>query len=105
VPTDPVRPVEFHDEAGVEYDVAFDWYLKRSPDAALMFDAEVNRALADIAATPHRWATGLHSTRRYLLRRFPYIVIYQERENDIQVLAFAHTSRKPGYWKKRLKRS
>lgn len=100
----PTKPVEFHDEASAEYDAAFDWYLERSPDAALDFDAEVDRALADIASAPHRWAVGPHSTRRYLLRRFPFILIYREREGDIQIVAVAHTSRKPGYWKKRLKR-
>ena len=99
----PTKPVEFHNEAGAEYDAAFDWYLERSPDAALDFDTEVNRALVDIASAPHRWAAGPFSTRRYLLRRFPYILIYREQTSgEIQVIAVAHTSRRPGYWKKRL---
>jgi plasmid stabilization system protein ParE len=99
----PTKPVEFHDEASAEYDAAFDWYMERSPDAALDFDAEVNNALTVISAAPHRWAAGPFSTRRYLLRRFPYILIYRERvSDDIQIVAVAHTSRKPGYWKKRL---
>jgi hypothetical protein len=28
----------FHEEASAEYDAAFEWYLERSPDAALKFD-------------------------------------------------------------------
>ena len=100
----PIKKVEFHNKASAEYDAAFDWYLERSPDAALDFDAEVDRALANIIAAPQRWAAGPHSTRRYLLRRFPYILVYRERDNEIQVVAVAHTSRKPGYWKKRLRR-
>jgi plasmid stabilization system protein ParE len=54
MPTD--FSVEFHDAAAAQYDAAFDWYRERSPDAALKFDAEVNRALAQIAETPRRWA-------------------------------------------------
>ena len=100
----PIKAVEFHDEASAEYDAAFDWYLKQSSDAASNFDAEVDRALADIASSPQRWAAGAHSTRRYLLRRFPYILIYREWQGDIQIVAVAHTSRRPGYWKKRVKR-
>jgi plasmid stabilization system protein ParE len=38
----------FHEEAGIEYDAAFDWYLARSPDAARKFDAEVERAITQI---------------------------------------------------------
>jgi plasmid stabilization system protein ParE len=98
----PTKLVEFHDEASVEYDAAFDWYLARSTEAALDFDAEVYRALSDIASAPQRWAVGQHSTRRYLLRKFPYILVYRERVDDIQIIAVAHTSRRPGYWKKRL---
>jgi toxin ParE1/3/4 len=93
----------FHEDATSEYEAAFDWYLSRSPDAALRFDAEVDRALAQIIHAPQRWAAGPHSTRRFLLRQFPFTLIYRERSSgDIQVLAVAHTSRKPGYWKQRV---
>jgi plasmid stabilization system protein ParE len=95
--------VEFHEEAGAEYDAAFNWYLDRSPDAAIRFDAEVNRGLGQIIEAPQRWAAGLYSTRRFLLRQFPFFLIYRERAlGDIQIVAVAHTSRKPGYWKSRL---
>lgn len=68
-----------HYEAGLEFDAAFEWYMERSPDAAVRFDAEVDRALAQIIAAPKRWALGTHATRRFLLRQFPYILIYRER--------------------------
>ncbi len=99
----PTSAAEFHPEATAEYDAAFDWYLERSPDAALKFDAEVDRALGQIIAAPRRWAAGSYSTRRFLLRQFPFTLIYRERTSgDIQIVAVAHTSRKPGYWKQRL---
>jgi len=44
----PADFAEFHEEAAAEYDAAFDWYLARSPDAALKFDAEVARAFTQI---------------------------------------------------------
>jgi toxin ParE1/3/4 len=99
----PTESAEFHQEATAEYDAAFDWYLERSPDAALKFDAEMDRALALIIQGPDRWAAGPHSTRRFLLRQFPFTVIYRQRPSgEIQIVAVAHTSRKPGYWKQRL---
>jgi plasmid stabilization system protein ParE len=93
----------FHEEAGLEYDAAFDWYLARSPDAARKFDAEVKRAITQIVEAPTRWATGLHSTRRFLLHRFPFVLIYRilSRE-EIQIVAVSHASRRPSYWKDRL---
>jgi plasmid stabilization system protein ParE len=75
----PTNLAQFHEEATAEYDAAFDWYLARSPNAALKFDAGVNRALAQIIQAPQRWAKGPHSTHRFLLRQFPFTVIYRER--------------------------
>jgi len=98
----PVRSVELHEEAAADYDAAFDWYLKRSPDAARAFDAEFQRALAEIEQAPKRWARDSDHTHRFLLRRFPYVVIYREQGlTKLQILAVAHTSRKPEYWKER----
>ncbi len=40
--------------------------------------------------------------RRFLLDRFPYSVIAACLEDELVVVAIAHHSRKPGYWRKRL---
>lgn len=98
----PTKTVELHEEAATDYDAAFDWYLERSPDAARAFDAEFERAVERIAEAPERWAQGLYQTRRFLLKRFPYLVIYRELKSKIQIVAVAHTSREPNYWKKRI---
>ncbi len=98
----PTRAIDLHEEAAADYDAAFDWYLERSPDAARAFDTEFEHALGQIAQAPQRWARGSYQTHRFLLRRFPYLVIYREQGvHTIQVLAIAHTSRKPDYWKHR----
>jgi toxin ParE1/3/4 len=93
----PTEWVEFHYEAGIEFDTAFEWYIERSADAAVRFDAEVDHALTQMIAAPKRWAVGTHGTRRFLLQRFPYILIYRElaSSGQIQILAVAHTSRRP----------
>jgi plasmid stabilization system protein ParE len=40
-------------------------------------------------------------TRRCLLKRFPYGLIYVVKEQKITVVAVMHLSRKPGYWHQR----
>ena len=80
----PTDLAKFHEESAAEYDAEFEWYLERSPDAALKFDAEVDRALAQIMQFPRRWAAGSQATRRFLLKQFPFILLYRERSAGIQ---------------------
>jgi hypothetical protein len=39
---------------------------------------------------------------RYVMKRFPFVVVYRVTTDRIEIIAVAHGSRKPGYWKKRL---
>ena len=38
------------------------------------------------------------------MARFPFTIRYLELQDCIWIVAFAHTSRKPGYWKARLRK-
>ena len=42
------------------------------------------------------------TVRRYLLHQFPYKVLTVNLAEQIIVIAFAHTKRKPGYWLERV---
>lgn len=56
--------------------------------------AEAEEAAAWYA---ERWPIYLHGTRRVLLVRFPYLVVYREEPARILVVAVAHARRRPGY--------
>ena len=90
------KPVEFHEEASAELEAAFDWYFARNERIAVDFSNEVNRAIGVIAENPHRWPVGLRNTRRYLLQRFPFAIVYRELPSVIRVLAVAHGAGEPG---------
>lgn len=40
--------------------------------------------------------------RRMPVRRFPYRVVWVITDDEIYVVAIAHTHRRPGYWRHRL---
>jgi toxin ParE1/3/4 len=71
--------------------------------AALNFDDELAEAYGDLRKSPHLYANYLYGTRRILLDRYPYFVVFRELPGMIQIIAVAHGKRRPGYWKKRLK--
>ncbi len=98
----PTSDIQFHEGAAEEYEAAFEMVSSTEPERALEFDAEFHRAVGEIRRAPRRWASGIDNTRRFLLRCFPFVVIYRERTPElVQVLAIAHTSRRPGYWRGR----
>ena len=98
------KPLRFDDEAVEEMDAAAEWYEARREDLGLEFVAEVRQALIAIANAPHTWpqvAGEEPRVRRVLLRRFPYAIVYIQLDAEIRILAVAHTSREPGFWRTR----
>ena len=93
--------VRLHPDAIAETNAAYKWYAERSPSAANAFISELDHAISQIQNSPERWTMHLRGTRKFLLRRFPYAVVYRITESAIQVLAVAHGRRRPGYWKSR----
>ena len=99
------RQAEYHPEAKSEIQKAVNWYDDKVGGLGLEFLFEVKHTESKIIQAPEMWPTYEGDTRRYLLKRFPFAVIYLTSEKKIQIVAVAHCKRKPGYWKERLKDS
>ena len=98
------RPrVVYHEGAKADVKSAVAWYQERSQKAALDFVEELHQAAKTISQAPDRWPLGKNNTRRFLLWRFPFSIIYSEDKSVITIWAVAHSSRRPGYWKRRMK--
>jgi len=61
---------------------------------------ELERALGSIVEAPMRWPLKA-GTRRYVMRRFPFVLVYRTLDSTVEVVAIAHGRRRPGYWKSR----
>ena len=85
-----------------EYAESLKWYAQQSVQAAEGFEATFEQALESIAAHPERYPLCDDRHRFFLLKRYPFQVIYRRAsEGRWLVLALAHTSRRPGYWRHR----
>lgn len=87
--------------AQAEIAEAFEWYRERSVTAAGDFLAEVDRAMAAIAADPERFPLVHGRLRRMLLQRFPYGVYFKVYAPSISVVGVIHGHRHPDVWLKR----
>lgn|SRR5579864_1307972 len=89
------KPYRVHPLAWDDIGAADAWYLERSPDAADAFVAEVSLAIETICEAPPRSPKYLHGTRRFLLHRFPFAIIYLDEPDIVNVIAVAHHKRRP----------
>ena len=91
-------PVELHPKAVEEARAIRLWYFEQSRLAASVFVVELDKAIELIGQNPMTWLPYVHGTRRYLMRRFPFSVVYVEVGDRVQIIAIAHARRRPGYW-------
>lgn len=93
--------VLFHRHARVELDEAIDFYKEISPSLARGLRDELAAALDRILEHPSIGVPVRSQLRRFLLRRYPYSLIYTVGDDHILILALMHHRREPGYWKDR----
>ena len=92
------RRLRFNPLAEAEAFEAARWYDERSPGLGAAFVAAVHEATTRILEAPMRWRL-VSGTRRYLMGRFPFAVVYREiAEDEVEIVA---AERRHAYWSKR----
>lgn len=79
-------------------DAAAFYAEKGGVELGLAFVDEFERSAHLILDKPDWGMKFRGMSRRCLLRRFPYSIIYQLAGDELRVLAVAHHRRRPGYW-------
>lgn len=101
-----MKSLRFDSEAEAEVRAAIAWYERERVGLGDEFWGEVQHALRLIEEHPEIGGRigrvrvrGV--ARRLPVRRFPYFVVYRERADFLEVVAVAHQTRRPGYWRSR----
>ena len=94
-------------EAAEEAIAAADWYDKERDGLGKEFANAVEIAIdlieeAILPLSPMPGKTSAKGVKRLMLKRFPYDIVVIECGTEIVVIAVAHHSRKPGYWRERI---
>jgi plasmid stabilization system protein ParE len=102
-----VKPVRPNDEAEEEFRHHVRWYEAETAGLGEKLLADIGAAIGLIArhpgiGEPVRGIRPRGTVRRLPLRRFPFLLVYREFHDHLEVVALAHTSRKPRYWRGRL---
>ncbi|MDB6023135.1 MAG: type toxin-antitoxin system RelE/ParE family toxin [Pedosphaera sp.] len=104
MPTQP-KALKLHAEARAELLESVVFYRERAGERwAGRFKQRVAEGLRAIAANPERYppAQDLPGLQKMRIKQFPFTLLYVNRKDYIWIVAVAHGSRKPGYWKDRI---
>lgn len=97
-----MKPVAVHSAARTELDEAMGFYERRTSGLGLDLETKVEQAVVAIQRSPESWPphkrTGF---RKYFVERFPFTVFYLDLPDCIWIVAVAHGSRRPDYWRRR----
>ncbi len=98
----PTTHLVFHRLAAHEYRSARNWYRERSVEVAQRFVTAVDNASTRILMAPESMPLLTKMYHYIRVSRFPYVLIVRRvDDNKVMVVAVAHTSRRPGYWRGR----
>lgn len=91
-----------HPEAENDLRDAAEFYRDRA-DSSLSQSllVEFEQSVDLLLQHPGLGATWRNNRRRLLMKRFPYSLIYTVVGEQIRILAVAHHSRRPDYWRDR----
>jgi len=93
----------FHPEAEAEFAQAIEYYEECETCLGYDFAVEVYSAVKQMIVHPKAWPIIEEEIRRFLVRRFPYGILYAERDDALFIVAIMHLHRDPDYWKHRIK--
>ncbi len=94
-------------EAAREFEEAVFWYEQEEIGLGIRLTDAFEQAIRllegpDPPLVPDSYKAAEAGARQLILHRFPFSLITIEKDQTIIVVAFAHHSRKPGYWRRRI---
>ncbi|HQI42399.1 MAG: hypothetical protein B6D44_02400 [Ignavibacteriales bacterium UTCHB2] len=90
--------VRFLEPASIELDDAIEYYEIQLQGLGKKFLDEVLDSIALITQFPDLFPKNSEHTRKAVLRKFPFNIIYTLFKDDIYIIAVAHQNRQPEYW-------
>lgn len=78
------------------------YYNEREDGLGAAFLDEYERGVGLVTDFPEAWGALDETYRRFLLRRFPFGIIYRRDDEGIVIVSVMHLSRRPDSWRENL---
>jgi len=95
--------VRFYKAAQMEFDSAVEYYETQLSGLGVRYRHEVLESLERIKLFPDAYSPISKRTKRCLVSKFPYGIIYKATSDKVIVVAVAHLHQRPDYWVSRIR--
>jgi plasmid stabilization system protein ParE len=90
--------IELSDNAERDFENSYNYYEKISYKIANDFFLQIDKSLEGIKMMPLSFPIIFKKTRKFVVKKFPFIIYFQIAGRTVQILAIFHTSRNPVDW-------
>ena len=97
-----MKAVWFDPRAEEEFLLGAQYYEDQEPGLGSRFITAVKVAVRVGSANSQIHREMLGGCRQFRIVRFPYVLIFRERNGEMQVIAVMHMKRHPDYWKEHI---
>ena len=87
--------ITFHPEAEAEFNEAVLWYSKQSLGLDIEFVRCIDEAINRITRNPESFPFTHEQLRKTVIKKFPFIILYESLKDEIRILAVFHIRRNP----------
>jgi toxin ParE1/3/4 len=100
------RIVTFHRLALGDFRKAVRWYRSESASAAAGFAPAVFEATDRVGSAAESYPLAVLDLRWVRVKDYPYLLYFLILDDEhCRIISVAHTSRRPGFWRRRLTRA
>jgi len=97
--------LKLHPLAEDDLKSALSYYLNLSPALEKKFLSYIDEQFSKILKTPNLYQYETKTSQKVVMKKFPYIIIYEQHENIVMILAIFHTKQNPNKLTQRYEKS
>ena len=94
--------ITFHPEAETEFNEAALWYSKQGIGLDIEFLRCIDESIHRIIRNSESFPITYKQLRKTVVKRFPFLILFESLKDEIRVIAVFHTRRNPKHWMKRI---
>lgn len=87
--------LKLHPLAENDFKIALNYYFEISPKLEKKFLFHVDKQFNNILNSPNLYQYETKTSQKVIIKKFPYIIVYEQYEDTIMILAIFHTKQNP----------